>query len=227
MFSNKLVALDLTICEKISSEEFLKEYPVTFKGFNGYGSVELPEDEDGNTLLMDDNERSHSYKNGDTVKLAVSSYYLDSLKEEGKKLESDTIEVKVSGLKEITEISNLSQAIPKNDTYAKSEHENDNYNTYTLEKQKDFIAYNTAYSDNASGQIYIVTVYKVTHVSKFLGDPKTTVTYRYYGYRYYVNEDNSLDLETANKISGYGTQDKEKLLAELDTDGYKEYTAKK
>lgn len=49
--------------------------------------------------------------------------------------------------------------------------------------------------------------------------------YAYYGYRYYVNADNSLDLETANKVSGFSTQDYANLRARLETDGYKEYKA--
>lgn len=223
--TKKFTVKGLDKVEKISTKEFLEEYPVEFVGFDGYGSLELPEDEDGYSILSyADGSEPSKLKNGDTVELEVSSTFLYELQEEGKKLESDTIEVEVSGLKSITEISNLSEALSKNDTYIKSNYENTSSTTYTLEKQKSYIAYKTGgYYDSSSGQIYLVSVYKVTTASKY---SDTTVEYVYYGYRYYINSDNSLDLETANKVSGYETQDLENLIADLETEGYAEYTAK-
>lgn len=73
-----------------------------------------------------------------------------------------------------------------------------------------------------------MTVYKITDTYKgaFSDTTETTVKYINYGYRYYVESDNSLNLDTANKISGYETQDLENLIADLKTEGYKEYTVK-
>ena len=194
-------------------------------GYDGYGGMELPEDENGNSIFSysGDNE-SNNLKNGDSIELTVSSDFLYQLQEEGKKLESDTVEVEVSGLTSISEVGNLAEALSKNDTYIKSDYENSSSTTYTLEKQKSYISYQTGYYDSSSsGQVYLVSVYKVTTVSKY---SDTTVEYVYYGYRYYVKSDNSLDLETANKVSGYETQDLENLIADLETEGYAEYTAK-
>lgn len=221
--TKKFTVKGLDKVEKISTEEFLKEYPVEFVGFDGYGSVELPVDEyDYSILSYADGSEPSNLKNGDTVELEVSSTFLYELQQEGKKLESDTIEVEVSGLTAITEISNLTEALAKNDTYIKSSYENTSSTTYTLEKQKSYIAYKTGYYDSSSNQIYLVSVYKVTTVSKY---SDTTVEYVYYGYRYYINSDNTLDLETANKVSGYETQDLENLIADLETEGFAEYTA--
>lgn len=209
--------------EKISTKAFLEDYPVTFVGFDGYGRLIVPEDENNNDLLsLDVTESNGSYKNGDKVTLTVSPAYLSSLKSEGKKLESDKVEVTVEGLKKITDISNVADALAKNEVYAKSQYENNSWSTYALEKQKNFIAYNTGYSgDSVSGQVYLVTVFKITETTS----SSTYVKYAYYGYRYYVKSDNSLDLETANKESSYSTQDLENLIAELKTEGYKEYSA--
>lgn len=123
--TKKFTVKGLDKVEKISTKEFLEKYPVEFVGFDGYGSLELPEDEDGYSILSyADGSEPSKLKNGDTVELEVSSTFLYELREEGKKLESDTIEVEVSGLKSITEISNLSEALSKNDTYIKSNYEN-------------------------------------------------------------------------------------------------------
>lgn len=208
--------------EEISKKALLKEYPVTFVGFNGQGKIELPQFEndgyDSNVFESINNESG--YKNGDKVKLTASSAYLSYLQENGQKLESKTVEVTVSGLKEFTDISNISTALSKNDTYIKSRYENTSSTTYKIEKQKDFISYQAEYS--SSGQIYLVSVYKVTRESEY---SDTTVKYVYYGYRYYVKSDGSLDLETANTISGYETQDYENLIAGLKTEGYTEYSS--
>lgn len=50
--------------------------------------------------------------------------------------------------------------------------------------------------------------------------------YKCYGYEAYLLKDGNLDLETADKISSWGSQDYEGLKAELATDGYKEYSEK-
>ena len=223
--TKKFTVEGLDKVEKISTKEFLEEYTVEYVGYDGYGGMELPEDENGNSIFSysGDNE-SNNLKNGDSIELTVSSDFLYQLQEEGKKLESDTVEVEVSGLTSISEVGNLAEALSKNDTYIKSDYENSSSTTYTLEKQKSYISYQTGYYDSSSsGQVYLVSVYKVTTVSKY---SDTTVEYVYYGYRYYVKSDNSLDLETANKVSGYETQDLENLIADLETEGYAEYTAK-
>ncbi|WP_449459070.1 hypothetical protein [Streptococcus suis] len=213
--------------ETISTADFLNEYPVTFQGFNGYGKLVLPEDEYGSYILSTEStEGTDNYKNGDKVKLVVSSGYLSELQSEGKKLESNTVEVEVEGLKEISDITNIPDALAKNETLVKSKYENSEYRTYTIEAQKSYIAYLTDY--DSSSQVYLVTVYKITDTYKgaFSNTADTTVNYIEYGYRYYVESDNSLDLDTANEISGYTTKDLEKLVAELKTEGYKEYTVK-
>ncbi|MGT2800536.1 hypothetical protein [Streptococcus marmotae] len=207
--------------ETISTKALLEEYPVTFIGFNNYGKIKLPTDKDGNQLFTI-SDTKENYKNGETVRLDVAQSYISGLEKEGKKLESSEIEVEVKDLKEISDISNITEALTKNDSYAKSKYENSDYATYTLEKQSDHISYNVAsYSDAASGQIYLVSIYKISKQGKY----DNSVQYAYYGYRYYVNTDNSLDLETSNKVYGYETQDLEKLRAELETEGYKEYKA--
>lgn len=213
--------------ETITAKQFLKDYPVEFQGFNGYGKAILPVDKDDMSILsLATTERDGSYKNGDKVKFVVSTAYIESLEADGKKLEADEIELTVSGLKEISEVGNVTEALAKNETYIKAEHENTSNTTYTLEKQKSYIAYKTDYwGDDGSGQIYLITVYKISTVTTGIF-AENKVQYAYYGYRYYITSDNKLDLETANEVSGYKTQDLANLTADLETEGYKEYTPK-
>ena len=69
--------------ETISTKALLEEYPVTFSGFNNYGKVELPEDEDGYDFFTVSGKKSN-YKNGDKVQLTVSPSYVSNLQTEGK-----------------------------------------------------------------------------------------------------------------------------------------------
>lgn len=214
--------------EVLSQEEFLKKHPVEISGFNGYGVIEIPKD-DGYEIFKysdDSDDSSVAYKNGDTVKLTLTDEYLQKLKTKGIKLENNTIEIKVSGLDEITNIKQLNDALSKNDSFVKSRFENTESSKYTIEKQSSYISYQTSsYDSKASGQIHLVSVYKITDSKTFFGDTETKVYYGYYGYSYYVKPDNTLDLETANKISSSTTQDLANLIANLETDGYKEYVS--
>lgn len=216
--------------ELVSTKKLLEDYPVEFVGFNGYGKIKLPVDDSYDSVVFSIPDEMKNYENGDKVVLTVSDFLISELKNEGKKLESDEIELEVTGLKEISEISNATEALAKNDTYVKAEHQNTEYRTYTIEKQVDYISYQTPYSyydNSSSSQLNLVTIYKITETptssSFFQTDP--TVTYAYYGYQYYVKSDNTLDLETASKERGYGKADYEGLKAELETDGYKEYAS--
>lgn len=227
--SKKFKVKGLKKIKTVSIKELLKKFPVTFFGFNHYGQIKLPyviyDDgkKDDNYFTVSD--KKSNYKNGDKVKLEVSEEGISDLKSEGKQLDSNQVEVEVKGLKEIFDISNVADALAKNDVYAKSEYQNSDWSTYTIEKQKNYIAYQTdSYNQTTTGQIYIVTVYKISKiVSQQDSFNKNTVDYNYYGYSYYVNSDNSLDLETANKVHGSSTQDYENICANLEIDGYKEY----
>lgn len=208
---------------KLSTKDLLEMYPVTFSGFNNYGKVILPETENG-LPIFENLEGDRGYSNGDQVSLKVTSNYLETLKNEGKRLESKTVTVDVSGLKEFTEISNVSDALKKNDDYAKSDYENTSYASYTLEKQADYIRYGNGYYDDyesSGGQIYLISIYKISKIGSD-GD-NNSVFYRSYGYRYYVKSDGSLDLSTANKESGSSKDDYDNLIASIKTDNYQEY----
>ena len=210
--------------EKVSASDLLKETPVTFSGFNGYGTISIAENDDDETYFEFENgKRPTNLKNGDKVTLEVSSDYIDTLKSSGKMVDSKTVEVTVEGLKELKDVKNFADLLKKNEDYSKSEHKNDSFNTYVLESQGSYLKVIPGEDKTSTGKIALITVYKVTHTG--IGG-STDVRYKYFGYEAYLLKDGNLDLETAEKISSWGTEDYEGLKAELATDGYKEYSEK-
>ncbi len=211
--------------EKVSTADLLKETPVTFSGFNGYGTISIAKNSKDDTYFGFENaDRPTNLKNGDKVTLLVSPAYINTLKASGKMVDSEKVEVTVEGLKELKDVKNFGDLLKKNEDFSKSQHKSDSYNTYALESQGSYLKVIPAEDKKSSGKVALVTVYKVTHTG--IGG-STDVRYRYYGYEAYLLKDGNLDLETAGKISNWGTQDFEGLKAELATEGYKEYSEKK
>lgn len=211
---------------KIKLDDVMKENSLTFTGFNGYGVVNIPKikvDNNEISLFEIDGDIPRDLKNGDTVKLKVNDTYLNYLENQGKALDKINISVKVSGLKEVNDVKNLKALFDKNATLVKSEYENTDYRTYTIEKKADYIKASPAssYADK-SDSVKCLTVYKITENSKYSDKP--SVNYVCYGYSAYILKDMNADIDTAENIKyNYGTSDYENLIANLKTDGYKEY----
>ena len=205
--------------EKVSAEDLLKETNVSFIGFNGYGTISIDDKKKNqNYFQVSNSEKLFNLKNGDKVMLYVTDNYANSLKSSGKKIDNNTVEITVSGLKEIKDIKNFAELSKKNDDYVKSEFKNDDYSSYTIEPQGNYMKIKN------SNSISFVTIYKIT--TNGSGNSKT-VTYKYYGYSVFLLSNGSLDLDTATKISGFGTKDLEGLKAQLSTEGFKVYQEQK
>ena len=205
--------------EKVSAEDLLKETNVSFIGFNGYGTISIDDKKNNqNYFKVSNNEKLFNLKNGDKVILHVNDNYANSLKSSGKKIDNNTVELTVSGLKEIKDIKNFGDLSKKNDDYVKSEYKNDEYSSYTIEPQGNYMKIKN------SNSISFVTIYKIT--TNGSGNSKT-VTYKYYGYSVFLLSNGSLDLDTATKITGFGTKDLEGLKAQLSTEGFKAYQEQK
>ena len=215
---------DLKEYEKVSTADLLKETPVTFTGFNGYGIASITEkpNKDG-YFNFEDNKRPTNLKNGDTVTLTVSVTYINELKSKGKVVDNNKVEVTVEGLKDLKDVKNFADLLKKNDDYSKSEHQNSSFSTYTLESQGSYLKVIPEENKKSNGKVSLITVYKVTWLS---GNSKE-VCYKYYGYQAYLLKDGNLDLDAASKVSSWGSKDLEGLKAELATEGYKVFEEKK
>ena len=210
--------------EKVSTADLLKETPVTFTGFNGYGIASITENPNKDAYFnFEDNKRPTNLKNGDTVTLTVSVTYINGLKSKGKVVDNNKVEVTVEGLKDLKDVKNFADLLKKNDDYSKSENQNSSFSTYTLESQGSYLKVIPEENKKSNGKVSLITVYKVTWSS---GNSKE-VRYKYYGYQAYLLKDNNLDLDAASKVSSWGSKDLEGLKAELATEGYKVYEEKK
>jgi len=189
---------------EVSVKSLLKKYPVEVKGYNVDGDFS-------------------PLKNGDKVTLRVSESYVDELKSDGLKLDKEKIEIKVSGLKDISEIKNLNVLFKENDNVAEYNNESNSYKKYKIERQSDFIKYITDPDSSSRGQISLVSVYKVTAVST--GETKTE--YYYYGNIADIKKNGNLDLETVDAVVSLGRKDLETILADLEESDYKEIKLKK
>jgi len=164
--------------EKVSAEDLLKETNVSFIGFNGYGTISIDDKKNNqNYFQVSNSEKLFNLKNGDKVVLYVNDNYANSLKSSGKKIDNNTVEITVSGLKEIKDIKNFAELSKKNDDYVKSEFKNDDYSSYTIEPQGNYMKIKN------SNSISFVTIYKIT--TNGSGNSKT-VTYKYYGYSVFL-----------------------------------------
>ena len=215
---------DLKEYEKVSTADLLKETPVTFTGFNGYGVASITENPNKDGYFnFEDNKRPTNLKNGDTVTLTVSATYINELKSKGKVVDNNKVEVTVEGLKDLKDVKNFADLLKKNDDYSKFEHQNSSFSTYTLESQGSYLKVIPEENKKSNGKVSLITVYKVTWSS---GNSKE-VRYKYYGYQAYLLKDGNLDLDAASKVSSWGSKDLEGLKAELATEGYKVFEEKK
>lgn len=205
--------------KEVKIADLLEKYPVTCKGPDGYGSLSFDTgDADRSIFEVKDGEKNDKLKNGDKVKIRVSDYYLEQLRNEGKMVDRETAEIKVDGLKPVEKLGNLGELPAQIETLIKADHESSDWVTYTIEKMDSYLRYQ---SDAEYGEVSLVTIFKVTEDRKY-SDP--SVTYKKYGYTANVLSDGSLDLDTKTKITNsWGTKDLENLIATLKTDGYSKY----
>ena len=94
--------------EKVSASDLLTETPVTFTGLNGSGTITITKNSKDEAYFdFENGRRPRNLKNGDKVTLKVKDVSIDSLKAEGKVVDSKTVEVTVEGLKDAKDVKNL------------------------------------------------------------------------------------------------------------------------
>ena len=204
--------------EKVSASDLLTETPVTFTGLNGSGTITITKNsKDESYFDFENGRRPRNLKNGDKVTLKVKDVSIDSLKAEGKVVDSKTVEVTVKGLKDAKDVKNLIDVLKKNDAYSKELNKNSANETYTLEPQGSYIGITTGIENTSSADIDIITVYKVTRKGSLF----TNVSYKYYGFDgYELKDDNLVAKEGIRPIYGGGREDFEALKEELQRKEY-------
>ncbi len=204
--------------EKVSASDLLTETPVTFTGLNGSGTITITKNSKDEAYFdFENGKRPRNLKNGDKFTLKVKDVSIDSLKAEGKVVDSKTVEVTVEGLKDAKDVKNLIDVLKKNDAYSKELNKNSANETYTLEPQGSYIGITTGIENTSSADIDIITVYKVTRKGSLF----TNVSYKYYGFDgYELKDDNLVAKEGIRPVYGGGREDFEALKEELQRKEY-------
>lgn len=204
--------------EKVSASDLLTETPVTFTGLNGSGTITITKNSKDEAYFdFENGKRPRNLKNGDKFTLKVKDVSIDSLKAEGKVVDSKTVEVTVEGLKDAKDVKNLIDVLKKNDAYSKELNKNSANETYTLEPQGSYIGITTGIENTSSADIDIITVYKVTRKGSLF----TNVSYKYYGFSgYELKDDNLVAKKGISPVYGGGREDFEALKEELQRKEY-------
>ncbi|HEM3666836.1 TPA: hypothetical protein U1C81_000568 [Streptococcus suis] len=227
--------------QKVSVKELLdKQY--SFTGYNGFGTVSFNNDDQ---FVISSDQNGH-ISNDEEVKINILQDYKDMLAKEGKILQDDFVNVKASGLQELSDIKGIQEVFVKISDLATNSNKDKDYSliysdkkTYSLEKQKDFLSYSAStkslFSDKEAPTLTVVSVYKVLETttygkggSKPEGTVETKEYYSIYGYQYIEIINNQLILSDLNSTSnGWTTYDNiESAVLTLERDGYREYVAK-
>jgi hypothetical protein len=207
---------DLKSVKKISIADILAKHPVTFTGFNGSGKIQFDE------TVFDEPADNGTYSNNDSIHLSLCPSYLSELKNRGYVLKnSSSITVKVEGLKEFSQLSNLSEVIAKIDGFSKLEFKGYDLPWRRLLYSKSIVSHYYVPLRNEQDQetFLVMTIYEVTRTEYAPADDQsaTTVFYKALGYRYIPCEDNKLDLSHLDHLKYYGSEQDtlELLLSDL------------
>ncbi|WP_214336452.1 hypothetical protein [Staphylococcus arlettae] len=249
-FTKSFKANGLKEPENIEAKDLFTALKPKFTGVNGAGSLNLISKDLPKSLqeLSISNydftvANNGNLSNGDEVKLKIPQSLIDDINESGSSTFSgkSTQNIKVKGLKNISNLDNINELIDKNNTLIDKEYESDEYTKYNTENLGNYykIQADTAdeYSfgeeeDESSEKVSpvseveptyvsLITAVKVTKTGKY-SDPD--VSYTYQGYNNYQLEYNRLVKDDmTDKMSMTSSKDKQdELNNDLKSDGFKE-----
>ena len=223
--TKEFIVKGLSKSTKLSVNELVKDSDVNFTGYNGFGKVKLDDEK-----FEIQGEVPDKLSNGDKVKVGVKESYVSTLAIEGKIVSNpkETVDIEVKGLKDISEISNIKEVIAKIDDLAKSETSNEASSffkrTFTIEKQKDFIQYeSSSFLTNSKPSLRVTAIYKVNRIS----DSENKTYYQTFGYsnlEIYGNKLILSDLSYKKSVGSKEFADLDSAIADLKSNDYVEYT---
>lgn len=214
--------------QEITLEDLEKEYPITFTGYNGFGSVKFD-----STVYTISTAANQTLKNDDTIKVKITEGTLNTLANDGKKLkeEATSFEKKVTGLPEITDVIGLNDILNKTDILMQSKTKPEDgwfdKTTYVTEKQQDYILFNASDSKDSEGKLSLLTIYKITKTvtpdSDSSRTAETTTYFTYFGYiKLTVSEGKIIqkDMSYHEETTSTEWENFDSIDADLKKDGY-------
>lgn len=200
--SKSFTVKGLKVVKEMTQKGFVKEHPIVFEGFNGFGDIKKSDKNSSYSI-----KSSGSLSNGDTVNLKINNT------DRGVKISGEqTVAVKVSGLKEFNDIPNLNDAVGLIDNLAKADNKDAlfekssiNWSTkYTVTKTKTFV------KPVSPEALTIVNIYKVVKngTSNMTDESNTETSYKIYGYDKIPYENGKMTLNSLsdNNSSGYNSR---------------------
>ena len=214
--------------QEITLEDLEKEYPITFTGYNGFGSVKFD-----STVYTISTAANQTLKNDDTIKVKITEGTLNTLANDGKKLKegATSFEKKVTGLPEITDVGGLNDILNKTDILMQSKTKPEDgwfdKTTYVTEKQQDYILFNASDSKDSEGKLSLLTIYKITKTvtpdSDSSRTAETTTYFTYFGYiKLTVSEGKIIqkDMSYHEETTSTEWENFDSIDADLKKDGY-------
>ena len=214
--------------QEITLEDLEKEYPITFTGYNGFGSVKFD-----STVYTISTAANQTLKNDDTIKVKITEGTLNTLANDGKKLKegATSFEKKVTGLPEITDVVGLNDILNKTDILMQSKTKPEDgwfdKTTYVTEKQQDYILFNASDSKDSEGKLSLLTIYKITKTvtpdSDSSRTAETTTYFTYFGYiKLTVSEGKIIqkDMSYHEETTSTEWENFDSIDADLKKDGY-------
>lgn len=214
-FEKEYTVKGLKQVKVVKAKDIMAHLKVKFVGYDGFGQAKITSKQYGNETIKI--KHNGHLKNGDTVKINV--YRLYDADEGTAFVGQHEVTVKVTGLTDITKISNMDDVIKLNTAFMHNENKNGEYDTYQVEKIHTYAMVNgdntnidMSYgsSDNErdtslvsvnssvpTPKITILTLYKVTDIPKLEAVEKTT-QYKSYGIKDLTLEDNVLNIDSKN-----------------------------
>ncbi|EPI05606.1 hypothetical protein D920_00058 [Enterococcus faecalis 13-SD-W-01] len=188
-------------------DDVIKDNPIQWVGFNHYGLAKID-----NEIFYTEDE-TNDLSNGDSITLTLSPNYIEQETTKGKILDgSDLKKVKVSGLEDSPQITNIDSLLSQIDTVARDDNHSTSYIKHTVTRQESyFIGTNINSSwfsdtDDDTSEFSVVSIYKIDSKT----DYTTSTSYKIYGYFNLSLNNNQVNVSSLNsedQYSDYGSFD--------------------
>lgn len=211
-------------------ESVLKDNPVSFTGFNHFGSVKFDDDK---FTVNNDNSAPTDLTNSEQIIVRLSQDYINQQKSNGKILSGTASKtLTVADLESSPKISNLNDLLTQEDTVVRADNESstgDFGTTYTVTRMDSyFVGTNISswgYSssdDSDKGEFSVVTIYKiVSHYNSDTDTKNDSTSYYSNGYTGLTLNNGKVDVSDLtgnNKYKGGSSSSEQAAVDQLKSD---------
>ncbi|WP_282675862.1 zinc ribbon domain-containing protein [Lactococcus cremoris] len=211
-------------------ESVLKDNPVSFTGFNHFGSVKFDDDK---FTVNNDNSAPTDLTNSEQIIVRLSQDYINQQKSNGKILSGTASKtLTVADLESSPKISNLNDLLTQEDTVVRADNESSTGDfgiTYTVTRMDSYFVgtnisswgYSSSH-DSDKGEFSVVTIYKiVSHYNSDTDTKNDSTSYYSYGYTGLTLNNGKVDVSDLtgnNKYKGGSSSSEQAAVDQLKSD---------